>query len=194
MPSRCRSSDDQLMQLIRRGSTEAFGELVGRWQGGLLGFFRRMGADPHRAEDAVQETLLRVFSYRHSYRPTPAGFRAFLFRVARNTLIDQRRRSRPYRAWLSLDVAREGSEAGGLGGYAPGWQPGASLALEWLDVESALRGLPEIHRVVILLNVFEGLSYREISEVLAVPVGTVKSRMYYALLRLREVLGVELKI
>lgn len=170
------------MERVARGGKQAFLELMERWQGGLFRFFSLLGACDHEAEDSVQETFLRVFAYRFRYRRTAASFRSFLFHVARNVSVDMARKRRRRAGWLSLETCEE-AERGG-----------ADPTLAWndrLDVRSALLALPEKLRVVVVLNTFEGMSYREVAETLGIPLGTVKSRMHHALVRLREVLHVD---
>lgn len=165
--------DDVLMDLVCRGSSEAFRELVERWQAPLHQFFRLMGIDRSAAEDCLQETFLRLFAYRGRYRPRHGGFRAFIFRLGRNVSVDLFRRAGRSVAGASLE-----SE--------PAVAAGAVGIDDRLDCEWALAHLPERLRAVVVLSIYEGLSYREIADVLDLPVGTIKSRMHYALIRLRS--------
>jgi RNA polymerase sigma-70 factor (ECF subfamily) len=177
-------SDVELMRLLREDREEALRVLVERHQQNLVNFFRRLGADVHEAQDGAQETFLRLFRYRDRYRPT-APFRSFLYTLARHAWVDATRRSERQRAVPlggredipgELDVRRDGH-----------------LNLEdRLDLEQALEELPEHLRWTIVLSVHQGLSYGEIAEVLQIPVGTVKSRIFYAIRRLREALHARL--
>ena len=173
-----RPSDEELMAFIRDGSKEAFRELMARWQRPVYQFFGLMGVDRSECEDGVQEVFLRIFSYRDRYRSSGAGFRAFLFRVGRNVAIDFHRRSRRRTRLgpLESEPAAEHS--------VPLWD-------DRFDCEWALDRLSDRHRVVVILNVLAGLTYPETAAALGLPVGTVKSRMHYALAQLRETLHVE---
>ena len=141
----------------------------------LLNFFVRQGVSPFEGEDLVQETYLRLWKYRHAYRPT-AKLSTFLFVLARQVRIDalrrETRRSRREEAWRAErpDV----TEPTGLGARE--------------DVRWALAQLSEAHREVVELGVFQDLPYAEIAEILEIPVGTVKSRMSNALKKLKEVM------
>lgn len=155
----------------------------------FLGFFRRLGAPPGEAEDLVQEVFLKLFQHADSYRPT-GRFEAFAFRVARNAWIDRRRRQ----------AAAPAPAEGLAGAEADGPEPvdaaeGPGVALERREeaarLRAALAQLPEHHRLVFELGVFQERPYAEIAEVLGIPVGTVKSRMFHAVRRLRELLGVK---
>jgi RNA polymerase sigma-70 factor (ECF subfamily) len=166
--------DAELMALAGRGDRDAFAALVRRHQGPLLGLFRRLGTDAHGAEDCAQETFLRVFRSSAAYRPI-APFPAFLYRLARQSWLDWRRRElRRGRAGFS-DF--EGMPA----------EPGGSID-DHLDLELAMRALPDHLRWVVLLAVEAGLAYAEIGAALEIPVGTVKSRMFHAVRRLRRTL------
>ena len=142
----------------------------------LLNFFWRQGVSMSEGEDLVQETYLRLWRYRREYRPT-AKFSTFLFLMARQVRIDalrrQTRRSRREEEWsgLSPDTASP--------------VQGRTDARE--DVRWALARLSEPLREVVELGVLQDLPYAEVAEILAIPVGTVKSRMSNALKKLKEV-------
>lgn len=162
-----------LMLEAARGSEAAYETLVRRYQGVLMNLFRGLGAQHDEAEDAVQETFLRIHAYRFRYRPT-ASFRTFLFTVARRTWLDLcRRRNRRRR--LEAAGADPGTMAASAG-------PGPDLRL---DLEAGLAELPEGQRMVLVLSLYGGLLYEEIATVLGIPEGTVKSRVFHALRKLR---------
>ena len=169
------SSDVELMALTGRGDREAFGALVRRYQAPLLGLFRRLGIDAHAAEDCAQETFLRVFRSSARYRPL-APFPAFLYRLARQSWVDWRRRE-----------ARRGERADPAGLMSLAVEPAGSMD-DRLDLELALRDLPEHLKWVVLLSLEAGLAHAEIGAVLEIPIGTVKSRMFHAVRRLRRAL------
>lgn len=160
----------------------------------FFAYFRRQGADRDRAEDLCQEVFLRLYHHAARYRPEER-FQAFCFRVARNVWIDDQRRraARPRPGSLALvDGAAAGDGAEGVlkGPSAPG-DPAARSAIreEGERLRAALRTLGEHHRAVFELGVIQELSYAEIAAELEIPVGTVKSRMFHAVRRLREALG-----
>ena len=168
------TSDFALMELVRTGNKDAFAMLVRRHQQALLNFFRRMDVYTD-AEDLVQETFLRIFKYRDRYRPT-AKFTTFLYTVARTTWLDQARRN-VRKERLSTALEEESREAAGGNSARP---------LLKLDARDALEKLPEKLRSVVVLSFYQGLAYSEISDVLQIPVGTVKSRMFLAMEQLRR--------
>lgn len=163
------------MQLFRAGRQDAFGALVARHQRMLMNFFGRMGVDESSAQDCAQETFLRLLKYRDTYRES-APFKVFLLRLARHAWVDWVRRGARRKAGpIDAETCAAGEKIGAVDAR--------------LDLEAALAALPEHLRAAMVLSVQQGLSYAEIAHVLDVPVGTVKSRVFYAVRRLREVLN-----
>ena len=148
----------------------------------LWGFcLRLVGNDRNRAEDVVQETLLRAWRNRAVLdSPTPA-VRGWLFTVARNIVIDEWRTKRARREFPVADVPDDGVD-----------DHTDQLLLSWVVAEALTRLSPE-HRAVLLECYYRGRPVAEAAQRLGVPVGTVKSRTHYALRALRlalEELGV----
>lgn len=171
--------DADLMELVRAGRKEAFECLVRRHQQPLLNFFCRMGAYTD-AEDLVQETFVRLFGYRDRYRPS-AKFTTFLYTIARHAWLDLLRKSKKREALQErMRIEADPAHDGGMGR--------ARLSM---DTQAALRRLPEKLRSVVVLSFYQGLRYEEIAGVLNIPAGTVKSRMFIALDRLKEMLDDE---
>ena len=145
-----------------------------KFEKNLMNFFWHQGVSHSEGEDLVQETYLRLWNYRGRYKPT-ARLSTFLFTIARQVRIDALRRR-------TCREARE--EAWERDRAAEATQPQA-MARD--DVRWALARLPEPMREVIELGVMQDLPYAEVAAVLGIPVGTVKSRMFNALRRLKEV-------
>ncbi len=144
-----------------------------KFEKNLLNFFWRQGVSLDVCEDLVQETFLRLWKYRDAYKPT-AKLSTFLFLMARQVRLDalrrETRRVRREEAW-----GREQPTA-----CAPGDSPRE-------DIRWAVARLPEAHREVVELGVFQDLPYAEIAAILDIPVGTVKSRMSNAIKKLKEI-------
>ncbi|PTX90754.1 RNA polymerase sigma factor [Opitutus sp. ER46] len=138
----------------------------------LRGYFLRRAATCAGADDFVQETFLRACREPERLR-TAASPRAYLFGIARHLMLDAVRRAHPTEP-LEVDVV---DEQGGP----------ADDRLELLRVTVA--ALPEAQREPLRLKLQHDLSYAEIADVLGVPVGTVRSRLHYAVRRLHEVLN-----
>jgi len=172
-PEFCADPDIQLMLETSGGSETAFTELIHRHQTGLLNFFVRMGVY-NDAEDLVQETFIRLYKARARYRPA-AKFSTYLYVVARHVWADRGRKAKMHQrleSSLKTDAEISGSVT-----------PPVSQA--GMDVQEALNRLSPKLREVIVLNVYQGLQYQEIADVLAIPLGTVKSRINLAMQELR---------
>lgn len=174
-PVQPETDDFALMAQVRAGREDAFRILVDRHRRPLLNFFVRLGAS-HHGEDLAQETFLRLWNYRKKYKPT-AKFTTFLYTLARHAWLDFVRRQIRFR--LFSDRYREeipSSSDGGLGQLR-----------RQLDIQAALDRLSPKKKEVLVLTVHQGLAYDEISEILRIPVGTVKSRVFNALATLKEI-------
>ncbi|MFG1901148.1 MULTISPECIES: sigma-70 family RNA polymerase sigma factor [Micromonospora] len=140
---------------------------------------RLVPGDPHRAEDLVQETLLRAWRNLASVASARSP-QAWLSRVARNLCVDQARRAAARPAEVAEDVT------------AVTWQPAESLyeaALDRAVLEPALRSLSAVHREALLLVYYQDRTHREVARALAVPPGTVKSRTHNATRELQRALS-----
>ncbi|MBO7721435.1 MAG: RNA polymerase sigma factor [Kiritimatiellae bacterium] len=154
-------------------SGEALMAEAAKYSKNLLNFFWRQGVSYCEGEDLVQETYLRLWKYRGRYK-TSAKLSTFLFLIARQVRIDALRRG-----------ANRGSREGKWGEERPASaEPPAPCAAE--DVRWAVSRLSEPLREVVELAVFQDLPYAEVSEILGIPAGTVKSRMHNALEKLKE--------
>ena len=158
------------MRSCRDGSEEAFGHLFERHRAAIWSFFRRRVADRARAEDLSQDTFLALLKSAPRYESRDA-FRSYLFGIAYNVLSDDRRRPGAEN--------RDGVDPATLSA------PAADLN-EVLHVRRAVSALDPIDRDVVLLREFESLSYADIAELLAIPVNTVRSRLFRARMALKE--------
>jgi RNA polymerase sigma-70 factor (ECF subfamily) len=141
----------------------------------LWGYSLRLtGNDRARAEDVVQETLLRAWRHRSSLDESQGSVRAWLFRVARNIVIDEWRTKRSQSEITVADVPDGTGESDRTD----------QLLLSWVVADALTRLSPE-HRAVLLECYYRGRSVAEASRRLGVPEGTVKSRTHYALRALR---------
>lgn len=182
------------MVALREGDREAFTALHDRYARAIVNWFYKQCYDRALAEDLKQETFLKIYLARARYRPD-ATFRTFLYTVARNLWIDRYRSRKAAPPTISADtpVAEGGARIVDL---LPA--DGRDVAESVADSEAvgmvreALARLPEAQREVFVLVQEQKLKYREVAEILDVPVGTVKSRMNAALTTLRGLLGGEL--
>jgi RNA polymerase sigma-70 factor (ECF subfamily) len=141
----------------------------------------RMTRSEAEAEDLVQETYIRAFRFRHQFTPG-TNLKAWLFRILTNTFINQYRRKAARPDTTELDDVEESILYRHMRDVSPGSaspDPEAELIDNTLssEVKDALEALPEKFRTTLLLDV-EGFSYKEIAEVLDIPIGTVMSRLH----------------
>jgi RNA polymerase sigma-70 factor (ECF subfamily) len=141
----------------------------------------RMTRSEAEAEDLVQETYIRAFRFRHQFT-AGTNLKAWLFRILTNTFINQYRRKAARPETTELDDVEESILYRHMRDVSPGSaspNPEAELIDNTLssEVKDALEALPEKFRSTLLLDV-EGFSYKEIAEVLDIPIGTVMSRLH----------------
>ena len=159
-------TDAELIAAAQRGDGSAFEVLYLRHRDFVVRIAQRICGDGNDALDVLQETFLYVLRKAKALE-LRARFTTFLYPVVRNLAL-QRRRARA--SGTSL-------EAEPLAGASPTWRE---------DLVAALSGLPAEQRETLLLRVVDGMSLLEVAEALAIPVGTVKSRLHQALAALRN--------
>jgi len=179
-------ADEQLMLRYRDGDAAAFETLYGRHRGGVFRYVLRQVGLRSSAEEVFQEIWMKIISSRARYR-VEARFATFLYHIAHNCVVDHFRRKTPLHL-ISLDD--EEGEALEVAGPA-GEQPERVVALRQSAARllNALALLPPEQREVFLLHEEGGLTLAEIATVTSTGRETVKSRLRYALARLRE--GIE---
>jgi len=189
-------SDEDLVALFRQGTREAFGALVRRYEGELYGYLRRYLGDSDLADDVFQNTFLQLYTKTHQYQ---AGrpVRPWLYTIATNQAIDAlRRQGRHPTVRLEQERmdARE-SETPQLIHMLESPLPGPLDQLQTEERRQVVRAgvdkLPDYLKQVVILAFYQGLKYTDIGTILGIPVGTVKSRMHTALIRLQEAWSAE---
>ena len=177
----CHDPDAELVRRVRCGDDSAFGQLVDRHGGRLLGLATSMVGNAADAEDVVQEALAGAFRGLGGFQGR-SSVKTWLTRILGKQVARLRRYQRLRKAW-SLD------QAGDLpSGASSGPASEAVRADARMDVLAVLARLPEAQRNVIVLREMHGMSYEEIADALAVPRGTVESRLFRARQKLKELL------
>jgi len=186
--------DEDLMKLCQEGDEGAFGLLFSRYEGQALSFIHRLIGDQSRTEALGQEAFLRIFKDARSYQ-YPRSFTTWFYTIVRN-LCKNELRWRSRHPTVSIEEHVDHSEhsasehSARIGDFlqSGGTDPLAGLVSREMNqkLERALCELPELERDILILNRFQGLKYREISEVVGVPISTVRARIYAALERLRK--------
>jgi RNA polymerase sigma-70 factor (ECF subfamily) len=184
-------SDEELLTQFQGGKREAFGVLVRRYERELYGYLRRYLGDASLADDVFQNTFLQLYTKIGKYEPG-RPVRPWLYTIATHQAIDALRRGGRHQA-LSLEQQRETSADGEvrtlvalLESKAPGPLEQANTEERRLLVRASVDHLPDFLRQVVVLAYYQGLKYREIADILGIPVGTVKSRLHAALVKLQE--------
>ena len=177
-------SDKDLLNDVIDGNLDSFDLIVDRYKNRLMNFVFRFVKDHDVAEDIVQETFLRVFRKRRDYKAI-ANFSTWIFTIAGNLAKSELRRRKRWR-FMSIDEKNEGESTFEL--PDTGMRPDRATAVRMLDesVQEAIFSLQEKYKEALILRDIEGMSYQEIAEVTDVPVGTVKSRVNRARLKLQK--------
>lgn len=172
--------DNQLIEAALAGNSAAFGELVRKYQDRLYNTMTHLTRSSEDARDVVQEAFVKAFVKLDTFQRSSA-FYTWLYRIAFNTAMSQKRRQRPT---LSVDARSDcGHET-----LDPAAGPCDRLEREELamQVRAALETLSEEHRTVLVLRDIDGCDYEAMAEMLSIPVGTVRSRLHRARLQLRD--------
>ncbi len=164
-------TDEELAVLVQGKNEQAFGVLMSRYQPKLLRYGRKFLSDNAPIEDAVQEVFIKTYENLQSFDAT-RSFSPWIYRIAHNTFVNALR-TISRQPFIAVDVDLFASHA------AYEIDPAADEEREQMrsQVERGLQELPPIYREIIILYYLENLSYRDIANVLHVPVGTVGIRL-----------------
>lgn len=181
-------ADEDLMVLYQRGEVRAFEILLVRHRKPLYNFILRYLGDKETAEDLLQEAFMRVIKGAEAYK-RQAKFTTWLYTIARNLCVDQTRR-RKHRKHASLDAPLDASDESGT---LLDVLPSKEMASDRKSVnkqlhqtmQRAIASLSDEQREVFLMREFLDMPFKQIADVVGVPENTVKSRMRYALDKLR---------
>ena len=178
------ATDEQLLLHYTQGDTAAFEQLVQRYRRELFNFLARFIGDPSLADDIFQETFLQVhlsaggFDFSRRLKP-------WLFTIAANKARDaMRSRSRKSAVPLDAMIGHGDEAASRFVDLMPAQVPPPSENIENREtaeaVQTIVKQMPESLRTVILFSYFNGFAYKDIAEMLGIPLGTVKSRLHMA--------------
>jgi RNA polymerase sigma-70 factor (ECF subfamily) len=181
-------ADEDLMVAYQKGEVRAFEILLQRHRKPVFNFILRYVGDKETAEDLLQETFMRVIKGADAYK-RQAKFTTWLYTIARNLCVDQTRR-RKHRRHASLDAPMAASEDSGT---LLDIVPSNEMASDRKTInkqlhetmQAAIGELSEEQREVFLMREFLDMPFKQIADVVGVPENTVKSRMRYALEKLR---------
>jgi RNA polymerase sigma-70 factor (ECF subfamily) len=179
-----RQTSEHLLVLVARGDQEAFERLYDRIAGSVLGVVRRVLRDPAQSEEVTQEVLTEVWRTAARFDPERGGASSWVLTMAHRRAVDRVR---------SAQSATDRDVKVALLDHSPDYDVVAEAVearLEAEQVRKALGSLTELQREAVRLAYFGGYTQREVSELLNVPLGTVKTRIRDGLIRLRDALGV----
>jgi RNA polymerase sigma-70 factor, ECF subfamily len=177
------TSDEELVALLRDGSTSAGEELVRRHYEPLMRYLQRIAGSDHVAEELHQQTWLSVLDHLTKFETSAGGggFKAWLFRIATNKANDH---------WRS--AGREKNAKRGLKLITDEQAPPAGHRMESSEQERKLQGairqLPENQRQVLMLRYYGNLKFVEIASLLGCPLNTALGRMHKAMLKLKQLM------
>lgn len=172
------TSDEQIIERALTGDADAFGEIVKRWERRIFALAFGMLGREEDARDATQETFLAAFRNLRGFRGE-AKVSSWLHRIAINQCITRQRRAK-----VRGEAALEDEEQKNLASFSTPADYSPARIVEGREstaaVRRAIRTLPEELRQVVVMKEFEELTFKQISEVLDLPLSTVKSRLYTA--------------
>ncbi len=184
------NTDDYLMQQFQNGDRDAFAHLVHRHKQNVFRFVLSKVKDRELASDLTQDVFVKLFKSAELYQPT-GKFRSWLFRMAQNICIDAYRKQQKA-SILSLYCKNETDEELTLLDQIEDESANPGKETEFIELQDVLErafdSLPEKQRTALALCQYHGMSYSEIASIQKVPVGTVKSRIHNALVKVRNFL------
>jgi len=183
MPDNVKYSDKELILRFQQGDELAYVELVNRYRDRLMNFIFRFVGTKQEAEDIVQDTFVKLYQKKDYYRPISA-FSTWIFTIAANLakteLRKRKRRKVSYLSQLGIEdkdfdiPVQDNTDKETLGEFTES------------QIQDAIQSLQLHFRTALILRDIEELSYEEISKILDVPLGTIKSRINRARLQLQE--------
>ena len=179
-------TDEQLIKKFQEGDVGAYNQIVYRYKDRLLNFIYRFLNDLDRSEDLVQDTLLKLYTHKDSYKEI-AKFSTWLYTIAANLSRTELRKIKRRKTFSVTELSHDDREfiikstdAG----------PGEEIFSQNFEknVQRALAELPDDFKTIIILRDIQELSYDEISKIVEVPLGTVKSRINRGRVKLQQLL------
>jgi len=179
-------TDEELIALFQKGDERAYLELVKRYKDRLVNFVFRYVASREMAEDIVQDTFLKLYTSSHMYKEI-ARFSTWIYTIAGNLAKTELRKRKRRKIFSIHDMGIDDKEFEiPSDTYNP--ERESRSAYQEREIQIAISRLPEQFKTAIILRDIQELSYEEISKIVGVPVGTVKSRINRGRQKLQEIL------
>lgn len=184
MDSTYRYTDEELIARFQEGDEQAYIELVSRYRDKLMTFVYRFMNNYELAEDIVQDTLLKLYTHKHYYRSI-AKFSTWIYTIAGNLSKTELRKKKRRKV---INLSQVGSEDREYEFPATEPETGELVQSGYTEkkIQESIQKLPLHFRTVIILRDIQELSYEEVSKIVDVPLGTVKSRINRARLQLQK--------
>ncbi|MBT9133757.1 MAG: ECF RNA polymerase sigma factor SigW [Firmicutes bacterium] len=176
-----------LIKRAKRGEVSAFAELVDTYKDKIYAFLYRMTGNREDADDLAQEVFIRVYSNLHTF-DQDMRFSPWLYRIAQNLAIDFLRK-RKKTVYLDDQMGQDNDMSWQLESQAPGPEDVTQFHDFQTALETALRELAPMYRMVLLLRFAHDMSYEDIAKVTELPITTVKTRLHRARESLRQALA-----
>ena len=179
-------SDEILIKKFQEGDVGAYNQIVFRFKDRLLNFIYRFVNDLDLAEDLVQDTLLKLYTHKDSYQEI-AKFSTWLYTIAANLARTELRKKKRRKTFSVTELSRDDRE---FIIASSDVDPSEDLSSQNFEksVQMALAELPDDFKTIIILRDIQELSYDEISKIVEVPLGTVKSRINRGRVKLQQLL------
>ena len=176
-------TDEQLIERFQSGDELAFIELVNRYRDKLHNFIYYFLGDIEQAEDVVQDTMIKLYEKKHYYKQV-AKFSTWIYTIARN-LANTELRKRKRRKTFSISELSKNKNNFDLKDDRNPIDKEIESEFILKEINHAIQNLSKSYRTVIILRDIQKLSYDEISNIVDVPIGTIKSRINRARLQLQ---------
>lgn len=181
-------SDADVMLRVKNGDDAGFEYLVGKYRRPMLSFMYRMAHNTSIAEELVQEVFLRVYRSRETYN-AEAKFSTWLYRIATNLAVNHARDTKHERPELSVNLDEPDPETGttmDLADTTPNVEQNIIRRERLAAIRRQVENLPERQRVAVLMHKYQGMDYKQISEVLKLSESATKSLLFRAYETLRD--------
>ncbi|MFE8703011.1 RNA polymerase sigma factor [Cytobacillus sp. FJAT-54145] len=164
------------MLQFQNGDKEAFNRLYVLLKPSLYAFLFRFTKDEQLSIDLVQDSFIKLHTNSRNYNPSKASVKTYLFQIAYHLMITKVNRRKTWQRIVPFLVPRTTD---------------TPLYEDRITIREAISKLPESQRAVVLLSYYHEMTHSEISEVIGIPVGTVKSRLHHSIKNLRQLLEVD---
>ncbi|MAJ44869.1 MAG: RNA polymerase subunit sigma-24 [Candidatus Marinimicrobia bacterium] len=179
-------TDEELIEKFQNGDIGAYTEIVNRYKDRLYNFIYRYLYDSDRAEDILQDTFIKLYTHKNSYRQI-AKFSTWLYTIAGNLAKTELRKLKRRKTYSISEVSRNEKEFIIKSPNTDTENDANSINIE-KSIQKALNQLPQDFKTIIILRDIQELSYEDISCIVNVPIGTVKSRINRGRLKLQKLL------